>query len=215
MDRRKLWIAAAVAAAIVVLVAGSLLTRGRRDAGTGTTSQVASGEASQAVPGSTEAPGVTSSTAPASGPQGATGTPQTTTQGTSGGSVPGAAGAQPAENGSKLTTVTAPPRSTLAMIDSSAGAAGDTFAIGFRPYGKGPVRGSGSTLVVRIMSARASNTNTSDFAIRPGTNALVDIAQPIAGLVKIGGSYTGTLEMVRYGDVLVLRLIDAHAVEQP
>lgn len=202
MDKQKIWAVVGVAVVALALVAGALLTRGSEErAGTTGASQesTATAEGSSA---DTSAGVAGSPSGPAEEPAPRTVDPNSIVRAPS-------AGGTPAEAGSELATVTTPPAQTLAMVSTTSGAAGDTFRVSFRPYGPGPVRADGPTLVVRIDSSLRSNTNESRLVIPNGTNAMVLVAPSQADAVSVGGTYTGTIELVPSSGALALRLTDA------
>lgn len=210
MDRKKLLIALGIGAVAIALVAGALATRGPAatspDGGTQSTDASATGAASSAdtTPTPGGSPGAIGSEAPVQDrtldPEAITKTPT--------------AGGEPAAAGSELETVTIPPAQTLAFIAETRGSSGDTFRVSFRPYGLGPVRPEGPTLVVRMDSASRSSSNESSLLIANGTNAIVLASPSQLDAVSRGGTYAGTIELVPSGGALALRLTDASRVGQ-
>ncbi len=209
MDRKKLLIGLGIAVLALVLVAGALATRGPADSDSA--ADTASGQAGDADGGSSAetTPGSTAAVPPASGeaPENRVVDQDSIV------TAPTAAG-EPASAGSELETVSVPPAETLALVSTAVGATGDTFRIAFRPYGLGPVRSDGRTLVVRIDSASRSNTNTSRLVLGNGTNAIVTASPDQLDAVERGGNYTGTLELVPSAGAFALRLTDASLAGQ-
>ncbi len=122
---------------------------------------------------------------------------------------PGAPSA-PAKQGSSLTTLTAPPEKTIGMIVVPKGFKGGTYAIEFEPYGWGPSGPAGGRLIAKILKSSAQDAGAKsldkDFANR---NATLWCAPDLAKTIKLGGKYTGTMDVRPQGDVGVLFLVKA------
>jgi hypothetical protein len=198
-----LWTAVAVGAVAIALVAGALLTRDSWSPGQGDDTRSVEETATTSGPAiagdpdpSSDGPPPASSGLPGDGGEADSRPPASSPV------------AQVPAAGSELETVTMPPARTLAMVASGSGAAGDTFRVAFRPYGPGPVRSDGPTLVIFIDSARRSNTNASDLVLASRTNALVTVSASVQNVVTRGGVYTGTLELVPSAEAFALRLTD-------
>lgn len=203
MLQRK-WIIGAAVLAAVVLVAGALLTRGS-DAGSG----------SGATGRTTDEASVDLTPAAGEGSSAATGAGTTGGEGTIG-SVPATAvpGSDTRYGGTaadrtELATVTAAPPGTLAVITGDEAQDGDRFRVVFRPYGWGPARPGGRSLVIRVDSASRSPQNASDLELEPGQNALVVVPEAVSHSIGDGGSYTGMIVLRAGSGALSLHLEQA------
>jgi hypothetical protein len=196
MSRSRLWIIAAVLAVVgIVAVAVAWITTHPGDdamsrllgvGGSGATGGIGSGSAS-----GTLTPGATGGSA-AGGASGASSMP--------------ANPPDPVTEPTKLTDVRTPPPHTIAMVDGDGATAGSTYAILFVPYGLGPGGASGKLVIAIKQSTPAAGVEKA-FKFE-GRNALVDVSRlPADQTVKIGGTYSGELQLVKSGDLLIPTLL--------
>ncbi len=120
----------------------------------------------------------------------------------------------PAPEGSRLTTLPAPPLKTIGLIKLPDNFKGATYAITFEPYGWGPSGVQGGRLVARIKTSKAADDGAKalnrDFTDR---NATLWCTPEVARIVKIGGEYQAKLVVRPQGDAGVLYIENVKAVE--
>lgn len=149
----------------------------------------------------------TSDNTPPAGTQSGSGTSGTTPgQTTTSTGAPTA----PAMKGSSLTTVSAPPQGTLAMIDATKLKSDAEYEIVFSPYGYGPPQG-GSTLVIRITKAEAKTDSAAAFDVSD-RNMLVALG-PGESAPESGGTYAAKLTFRAQGDLLIPVIGDIQATK--
>lgn len=200
MDRRLLVAVGGVVVLALVAVALATLGGGSDDDATarrGDTEATSTTSATQtpsaAVPGK---PG-TSQNAGRPGASTKPGAPSPTTR------KPGAPPERPkapVAEGSKLTTITAPPEKTLALLDPKKVAADIEWDIEFSPYGFAPsAPDAPKRLVVRVSGAKQTAGKATDLDLKD-RNMLVLLGAKQT--VTLGGEYTGHLVLQQQGGVL-------------
>ncbi len=210
---KRWWIAAAVAALCVLAVVAGILTARDDDPAAAPASEstqtagLPTGDASGET--TTEsADGEPAVEAPSGDVQDAEGgtadapvvsTPPATSE----------APAVPAADGATLTTVTAPPEHTLAMIDAARATPGSRYQVVFSVYGFGPPGGAGSLVIAVRHSSPIGDVETPyDFT---GRNVLARLTPSSTDVARIGGTYAGTLTLQTSGSVLVPVLGDVRS----
>lgn len=117
----------------------------------------------------------------------------------------------PATDGAVLATVSVPPPSTLAMIETQRATAGSEYSVVFRVYGFGPTSGTITTAVVLISSSTPVGQVAKPFAFK-GRNVLVRLDPVAAAALDRGGSYRGVIKLRLTGDALIPWLGDVGSV---
>jgi len=188
MLKRWWWVGA-----VVVALVGAFLLFGRGAAGT---------------PGGAQLPGGSTTTPTAS----VTPTPTVPTTGTKPpASEPGAPSVTPskvAPEGSKLTTVTEPPKETLARLTYSEARDGQVYDVEFRPYGTGPRRAGHGTIAVAVTKWEPEIVSSTSLTL-PTSNVLLELGPGVS--VTGGGAYSGVVKLMKSGDGLVLVLTSVKA----
>lgn len=197
-SRRNTVIAAAV---VVLLLAASVAYAALHGNGSETSKAIAEKPASSA--------GVSSSRVGTSAPSAYGKASTSTTR-----AVPGAISrpgvmSKPAMKGSRLATLSAPPEQTIGMIVVPKDLKAARFRMTFEPYGWGPSAASGARLIARVQTSEPVDDEAKsidrDFA---GRNLTLWIAPDKAEAIRIGGTYSGVVEVRRQGDVGVMYLVD-------
>lgn len=203
----KRWIAIVAGVALVALIVAAVVLS-TRDDGASSAGGTATGtvDATGSVTGTATAAGTPQPPGTSGDPSGAL--PSGTTGGTDGS---GASGTHlpptaPAPDGAALTTVTAPPAQTLAMIDATRATAESTYDVTFQVYGYGP-GGAQSSLVISVKRSSPIKQveKAYDFT---GRNVLVRLGPTGSGAIAVGGTYRGTITLKPDGSVLVPVLSD-------
>lgn len=116
---------------------------------------------------------------------------------------------EPVKNGSKLTQLKSPPERTIGMIVIPDDFKSARFAVTFTPFGWGPSGAAGGRLIAKITESEALDVGAKalnrDFTDR---NATLWCSKTIADKVKVGGTYSGVLEVRRSGDTGTLFIVD-------
>lgn len=116
----------------------------------------------------------------------------------------------PAARGSQLTSLSAPPAGTAAMLVVPKGFTTGRYRITFEPYGWGPQGSSGGRIVVRVTASQALDAGAKALARDfTGRNAMLFVEHDTATTLGVGGTYTGTMEIRPQGDIGMLFLVDA------
>ncbi len=186
MDRTRTWLIVwgVVATVVAVAAVAALFITG----GTGLIQRPGQGRATSA--GSAEATGAARAAAEASA---------------------AAAAVRPAPAGEKLDRVTQPPTRTIAFLSPKMAKKGVIWDATFELYGFGPAQGRQKTVVVRILSAEPKGSKKVGFDPE-GRNAILVPATPgDLAAMKVGGSYSGKLEVVELGGMLALEVSSVRA----
>lgn len=114
--------------------------------------------------------------------------------------------------GEPLAQIGTPPRQTRAEIKLTKDLGKPTFTIEFQPYGLS----TNGTAVIRIdkVTAEGGSKLAPQFAkALMGQNMLVTVSLDSAGVLKVGGAYTGELRLVKKGEVTTFVLAGAQRGE--
>lgn len=129
--------------------------------------------------------------------------------------APGSTPARPSEpvkQGDKLTDLKTPPDRTIGMIVVPEGFTSGRFTVTFSPFGWGPAGPQGGRLVAEITKSAPLDDEAKsldrDFA---GRNATLWCSDAISAKIKVGGTYTGVIEVRRTGDTGTLTLVEVVA----
>jgi len=195
--RKMLMLVAGVATVAVVLVGASILT-GSKGLPAGNRSELGGNEPSVSIlPSGAVTPSNTSDESTASRPSTSTPRPAAANA--------GASAPSPVVTKKPLPVVEGAPARTLALVESSAVSAGDSYTIVFVPYGYAP-SGKGRSLAVRIERSTPVGTPKKPYPLE-GRNVLLDTSDLKANqAIKVGGRYSGTVVFVPRGSRLALNL---------
>lgn len=121
---------------------------------------------------------------------------------------------QPARDGSRLTTLPAPPERTIGMIVVPDDFRVATYEVTLKPFGWGPGGQKGGRLVASIVTATPADDGAKALAKEfKGRNATLWCQGPVAEAIELGGTYAGIMEVRKQGDVGVLYLTEVKAAK--
>jgi len=214
MNRKWTIIAAVVVAALLMV---GIVYAAQKSGGNSSANKAKNGQSQTSTSSAESSSSATSASGTPSGAAGSSSTKSggtTTKGGTSSGSKSVTQKPQtPATLQTKpvpLPKVTAPPTKTVAMIDPKKYTANSKYSVTFVPYGTGPGTDS---IVISISKSVPVGTVAKPYDFT-GRNALVSMQGLSAKeLVTKGGKYTGTLELVPQGGLLVPQLTSVAAAK--
>jgi len=110
----------------------------------------------------------------------------------------------------RLPEIDVPPPHTFAMADKGSAAVG-SYAIAFRPFGRGPVTDRAQTLVIHVDRAQPHGVGGGKPFPFERRNVLVRLSPATQAAIPGAGRYRGILELRVENDVLVPWLSDVAA----
>jgi len=110
----------------------------------------------------------------------------------------------------RLPEIDVPPPHTFAMADKGSAAVG-SYAIAFRPFGRGPVTDGTATLVIYVDRAEPHGVGGGKPFPFERRNVLVRLSPATQAAIPGAGRYRGILELRVENDVLVPWLTDVAA----
>jgi hypothetical protein len=100
-----------------------------------------------------------------------------------------------------LPTLEALPASTLSLLAMPVGIESAAYEIAFSPYGWGPAGPEGRNLIIEVHGAQPVSEGAEELTDMEGANMAVWVEPGHIEILATGGTFAGTVEVRRQGDV--------------